>query len=494
MTHELHGTDPERHEASPAAGLAQFPPGARETIEEAFTQLSVTGEPYDLELPFRTLDGQERMVRVVGRAVVRDGVVVRVHGTFEDVTDQVARRRERAELERIRALLEEAQRLARLGHWEGDLVEDDLRWSPIVQEIFGLDPDGPLPPLARLQATIHPADRDTVRVATQQLREEGAQAVDFRIVRPDGTVRHVCQLARLSGAPGEPSTRILGTVQDVTELRAIERALRDSQDQLERVLAATNDGWWDLNLAAGTSFYSERWWALCGYVPGELPDEPEPWRQCTHPDDLPRFEAAFAEILASGERTFTLPSAGLHRDGRRIPMVVRGLIARDEAGTPVRISGATSDVSEARQAAADNAPYAAMHGARFELDLPEGEVRVDVDRTRLDQVLANLLSNAAKFAPEGTAVDLRLRPSGTPGWARVEVIDRGPGVPEDLQEGVFERFVQADPSDPRSRGGTGLGLAISRDIIERHGGRIGLARSPDGTCFWFELPVVDAAP
>ncbi len=115
-------------------------------------------------------------------------------------------------------------------------------------------------------------------------------------------------------------------------------------------------------------------------------------------------------------------------------------------------------------------------------------VRVHADRDRLAQVLANLLSNAAKFSPEGEDIEISM--DITADRARVAVRDRGPGVPEEFRERLFERFTQADASDSRRNTGTGLGLNIAKAIVERMGGTIGFEDADGGgTRFFFELPV-----
>ena len=118
-------------------------------------------------------------------------------------------------------------------------------------------------------------------------------------------------------------------------------------------------------------------------------------------------------------------------------------------------------------------------------DLPAREV--SADRKRVLQVMTNLLSNAAKFSPEGGAVDVTMEDVGPN--VRVSVHDRGPGIPEAFRSRIFGRFAQADSTSSRQKGGTGLGLAICKRLIELMQGRIGFDDRPGGgSTFWFELP------
>lgn len=115
---------------------------------------------------------------------------------------------------------------------------------------------------------------------------------------------------------------------------------------------------------------------------------------------------------------------------------------------------------------------------------------VNVDAMRLQQILSNLLSNAAKFSPANRQVEIRVESVAE--RVRVSVIDHGPGIPSAFHERIFQKFSQADASSTRRQGGTGLGLAITRELVERMRGSINFfSEEGQGACFFFELPRVD---
>ena len=144
-----------------------------------------------------------------------------------------------------------------------------------------------------------------------------------------------------------------------------------------------------------------------------------------------------------------------------------------------------------QEALASNSSYAEPLGVRYHLQ-ESADVEVEVDALRLQQVLSNLLSNAAKFAPRGTQVSVRWECTNE--HVRVSVHDQGAGIPVEFHERIFSKFSQADSSDKREQGGTGLGLAISKKLIELMHGRIGFISEPGtGTTFWFELPLLTPA-
>lgn len=140
------------------------------------------------------------------------------------------------------------------------------------------------------------------------------------------------------------------------------------------------------------------------------------------------------------------------------------------------------------QAIEANRAYGEQFGVTFRLEHDLDNLHVNVDSTRLMQVMTNLLSNAAKFSPLNDIVTIRVNRQGSQ-KVRVSVSDRGLGIPESFRASVFQKFAQADSSDSRQKGGTGLGLSISKAIIERLRGEIDFETQMNvGTTFYFCLP------
>ena len=121
-------------------------------------------------------------------------------------------------------------------------------------------------------------------------------------------------------------------------------------------------------------------------------------------------------------------------------------------------------------------------------------VLVEGDEHRLHQVLANLMSNAAKHTPQGTTVTVSLTTSEAPPAVQVSVTDSGPGIPEELQPALFERFVRGDTARSNAGTSTGLGLAIVQAVTTAHGGSVSVTSRPGHTSFVITLPRLTSVP
>jgi two-component system OmpR family sensor kinase len=198
-----------------------------------------------------------------------------------------------------------------------------------------------------------------------------------------------------------------------------------------------------------------------------------------HPGPVPAdIEHALQRVESESERMSVLVDELL-------------LLAQLDAGRPL----AQEPVDLTRLAIdATSDVRVAASGHRWVLELPDEPVMVRGDEHRLHQVLANLMSNAAKHTPKDTVVTVALAAGETPGTVQLTVTDDGPGIPPELQPTLFERFVRGDSARSRGTGGaasTGLGLAIVEAVTTAHGGQVRLESKPGRTRFVITLPRLD---
>ncbi len=179
-----------------------------------------------------------------------------------------------------------------------------------------------------------------------------------------------------------------------------------------------------------------------------------------------------------------------HKNSERLILLVNDILDMEkiEAGKmelhfkPVELMPLLHQALEA------NCAYGEQFNVSYELESNLPGIMVNVDANRLMQVMANLLSNAAKFSSTGNKVTVAVLVSGN--RVRVEVKDQGSGISEQFRSQIFQKFAQGDSSDTRKKGGTGLGLSITQAIVEKMGGNIGFSSQPNVlTTFFIEFPI-----
>jgi K+-sensing histidine kinase KdpD len=194
-----------------------------------------------------------------------------------------------------------------------------------------------------------------------------------------------------------------------------------------------------------------------------------------------------AETPAEARRTLQTIAA----EGRRLKALVDDMLdmAVIESGT-LELDLVSLDVGDAIIAASDRL-HRASPDRQIDWNADDAHAAVFADWDRLGQILDNLLSNADRFAPPETPLLVRVSRE-TPGLVTIRVIDRGPGVPNELRERIFERFFRGE-SDGKA-GSTGLGLAIVNGLVEAHAGTVAVEDATvPGAVFRFTLPEAPAA-
>ncbi len=181
-------------------------------------------------------------------------------------------------------------------------------------------------------------------------------------------------------------------------------------------------------------------------------------------------------------------------EAQRMSRIVENLltISRMDAGE-VRMDKAPLDLGELALATADAMKLIAEEKSIDLRTRAVADVWVEGDRTRVQQVLVNLIDNAIKYTHEGGWVEVSVRQEG--GSAVLEVSDNGVGIPADALPHVFERFYRADKARSRTLGGAGLGLSIVKAICAAHGAEIKVTSEEGrGSCFRFEMTAVEVPP
>lgn len=437
--------------------LAAVHPDDRQAVIDAVNACVEHDTPYEIEHRVLWPDGTVRWLVERG-AVQRDAErkALNMIGVVQDIDD--SKRAELALAERERQLLE-AQRLASIGNWTADVVSGKLVWSDEIYRIFGHEPRSFTPSLAAFHAAVHPDDRELVVASEKEAQETGRHDVVHRIVRPDGSIRHVYELAQAETNAHGALVRLTGTVQDVTERVVFEQNLVAAREAADRANQTKSEFLSSMSHELRTPMN-----AILGFA-----------QLMAHDDSLSVDQQDnLKEILKAGRHLLDLINEVLD-------------LAKVESGH-IDLSLESVEIAPVvDECIGLLAPLAALRGIALRHESLAGAA-VRADRMRLKQALLNLLSNAVKYNREGGTVDLELKHSGSD-RLRIQIVDTGPGIPTSRLAELFDPFTRLGAEGSEIEG-TGIGLTITRRIVELMGGTVGVESEIGvGSCFWVELPL-----
>ncbi len=370
--------------------------------------------------------------------------------------------RSAAELRERQAHLALARRVARIGTWQvelGPLTTPHMTWSDEVFRIFGVQPDEFAPTHDRFLERVHPDDRERVAATSQSIREgRTGFDMDFRIVRPDGSIRVVHEEAITEGGGAAAALRLIGTIEDITE-RSREEEARHATDELRRQAQKMEAVG---RLAGGVAHDFNNLLAVISGYAQMLRNEIEPAdprlrrleqieRAAQRATDLTRRLLTFSRQQPVEPRTIDLNAVVTELE----PML-RRLIGED---------------------------------IRLVIGLDHAACRVRADPGQVEQAIMNLVVNSRDAMPRGGRIaietSLHATSAAAAGSVELRVADTGEGMPPEVQARVFEPFFTTKEKGK----GTGLGLPMVFGIVEQASGRIELASAVGkGTTFRIRFP------
>ena len=285
--------------------------------------------------------------------------------TYADVTDYV---RAEAARQRLNALLDATQTIARVGGWERDFVSGAVFWTDGVYRILELSPQEFAPgDLKSTQRFFTPQAREMIRPVQPPDPSITATTHDMELEMITGRGRQIW--VRFMGSTtwdqGRPLKRT-SVLQDITERKQAEAAIRESEERWKLALDSTGDGVWDWYVQTGKEFFSPRLLQMCGYDGGDLDNLADEFDSRTHPDDLALLHQARLDHFEGRTPSYQCERRIRCKDGNWKWVLSRGMvISREPDGKPLRMIGTFTDITSRKESEAlirQQAYYDALTG------------------------------------------------------------------------------------------------------------------------------------
>ncbi|MDH5395707.1 MAG: PAS domain-containing protein, partial [Gammaproteobacteria bacterium] len=321
--------------------MAAVHPEDRQSVSDAVSACVNERKEYSIEHRVVWPDGSIHWVHESGDVVRNEsGEPLRMLGVVQDID---FRKRTEIIIGENEKQLVDAQALARIGNWKADLSSGHLSWSDEIYRIFGYEPGSIEPSVEVFHSMIHPLDRNKVFESEKRAEETGFHDVEHRIIRSDGEIRYVHELAHAENDKNGNLLYMAGTVQDITERVEAENKLRESEERFTFAVEGAGEGIWDWNLTTNVMDFSKVYMEMLGYAENELPSHVSTWINSVYPEDLPRAQKILHDYLDGQLPNYTVELRLRCKDGNYKWILCRGtVVERDGDGKAIRMIGVHS--------------------------------------------------------------------------------------------------------------------------------------------------------
>ena len=317
------------------------------SLADVEKQLGQNGH-WEGELKHSIRDGS-RIIVTSRMSLQRDenGAPAAIMEINRDITD---RKKAELELQESEHLLTESQRIAHIGSWTSQLfdLEKKLVWSDELYRMYGVDRATFVPTLESLSQMVLAEDRPPLHAWVADCAAGKSPAdLEFRVQRPDGSIRIFSRRGELEYDPAGKPVRITGTTQDVTESRKAQALLRESEAKFQTVVNCIPQLAWMADANGSVFWYNQRWFDYTGATLAET--DGLGWQKVHDPDKLPAVLEEWNRALTVG-RTFDMEFPLRGADGAFRTFLTRVTPLRDDDGRVTRWIGTNTDISERKQA------------------------------------------------------------------------------------------------------------------------------------------------
>lgn len=346
ITKEIHEVAPD-FVPDVETGINFYKEGeSRTKIIQCLEKAIADGTPWDVELQLVTATGKNLWVRAIGEAEFFEGKCIRLFGVFQDIDEKVRSAEEHIKiLERLKLATDAAQ----IGIWDYDVIKNELIWDEAMYQLYGVKKEDFSGVYEAWTAGVHPDDWDRSGNEFEEALAGGKPFnTQFRVVWPDGTVRHIRAIATIKRDEEGKGVRVTGVNWDITDVKERELKLRESEERFRQMFENAPVGIGLVDLEGNWTRINKSFTKITGFTEADLVDNR--FEAFTYPEDKEKSLYYARKIVNKEINNYQIEKRYYHKDGHVIWVIIGVSAVQDELGNNQYFIAQIADISEEKRA------------------------------------------------------------------------------------------------------------------------------------------------